>query len=314
MERFADTLTQLSIDEAILDYLLYTAIKSLLTYIQSAITGGLDSNNQEKIELPLQLVDCEIVIPYIYGTSVSDCLYDLAFLIMFRCMHPEFHASPELQFRLRLLKYATHSANRFAPSYATPTTSATQALRDRNHERAEASSYYNRLPNDLNADTLAASLSPSFSGSDTTTHANHLLAVSSTTAPVSSPNVNSTTNLLDTLPEFMAISASKAMLDARNITETWMRLAAGYMTHAFMEQVLVCGNKGLGPLLEAFAWGFDEFSNAGNGSDEENINVMFLGEDGTLDGWDDLREAHIRAVSACMGNSGLIAYRLICMA
>lgn len=67
MERFADTLTQLSIDEAILDYLLYTAIKSLLTYIQSAITGGLDSNNQEKIELPLQLVDCEIIIPYIYG-------------------------------------------------------------------------------------------------------------------------------------------------------------------------------------------------------------------------------------------------------
>lgn len=134
MERFADTLTQLSIDEAILDYLLYTAIKSLLTYIQSAITGGLDSNNQEKIELPLQLVDCEIVIPYIYGTSVSDCLYDLAFLIMFRCMHPEFHASPELQFRLRLLKYATHSANRFAPSYATPTASATQALRDRDRK------------------------------------------------------------------------------------------------------------------------------------------------------------------------------------
>lgn len=297
MERLADSLTQLSIDEAILDYLLYTAIKSLLAYIQSAITGGLDSNNQGKIELPLQLVDCEIFIPYMYNASVSDCLYDLAFLLMFRCMHPEYHASPELQFRLRLLKYATHSANRFAPSYATPTASATQALRDRHHERAEASSYYNRLPNDLNADTLAASL-----------------VVSSTTAPVSSPNVNSTANLLDTLPEFMALSASKAMLDARNITETWMRLATGYMSHAFMEQVLACGNVGLGPLLEAFAWGFDEVSNAVDGSDEENINIMFLGEDGTLEGWDDLREAHIRAVSACMRNSGLIAYRLICMA
>ena len=315
MERFADTLTQLSIDEAILDYLLYTAIKSLLAYIQSAITGGLDSNNQKRIELPLQLVDCGIVLPYMYNASVSDCLYDLAFLLMFRCMHPEYHASPELQFRLRLLKYATHSANRFAPSYATPTASATQALRDRHHEQAEASSYYNRLPKDLNADTLAASLSPSFSGSDTTTtSAKYLLAISSTTAPVSSPNINSTTTLLDTLPEFMALSASKAMLDARNITETWMRLAAGYMSHAFMEQVLVCGNAGLGSLLEAFAWGFDEFSSAVDGSDEENINVMFLGEDGTLEGWDNLREAHIRAVSGFMGSSGLIAYRLICIA
>lgn len=84
-----------------------------------------------------------------------------------------------------------------------------------------------------------------------------------------------------------------------------MRLAAGYMSHAFIEQVLLCGNSGLSPLLEAFAWGFDEFSNAVDGSDEENINVMFLGEDGTLEGWDDLREAHIRAVSACMGSSGL---------
>lgn len=63
LERCADTLTQLSIDEAILDYLLYTAIKSLLAYIRSAITGGPDSKNQQKIELPLQLVDCEIFIP-----------------------------------------------------------------------------------------------------------------------------------------------------------------------------------------------------------------------------------------------------------
>lgn len=60
LELRADILTQLSIDEAILDYLLYSAIKSLLTYIQSAINGGLDA---EKIELPLQLVDCKISIP-----------------------------------------------------------------------------------------------------------------------------------------------------------------------------------------------------------------------------------------------------------
>lgn len=214
-------------------------------------------------------------------------------------MHPEYHASPELQFRLRLLKYATHSANRFASSYASPTASATQALRDRHRKRAEASPYYNRLPDNLNTQSLAASFSPSFSKSDTS-QAENSLVINSHTGPDSTSDSKSKTTLLDTLPEFMAISASMTMLGARNITETWMRLAAGYMSHAFMEQVLACGNVGLGPLLEAFAWGFDEVSNAADGSDEENVNIMFLGEDGTLKGWDDLREAHIRAVSACM--------------
>lgn len=56
----ADILTQLSIDEAILDYLLYSAIRSLLAFIQSTINGVLEA---EKIELPLQLVDCKIFIP-----------------------------------------------------------------------------------------------------------------------------------------------------------------------------------------------------------------------------------------------------------
>lgn len=228
-------------------------------------------------------------------------------------MHPEYHASPELQFRLRLLKYATHSANRFGSSYASPTASATQALRDRHRKRAEASPYYNRLPDNLNMDTLAASFSPSFSKSDTT-HEKIMIVVSSPTVPVLTPEAKSKTTLLDTLPEFMAISASMIMLDARNITETWMRLAAGYMSHSFMEQVLASGNVGLGPLLEAFAWGYDEFSNAADGSDEENINAMFLGREGTLNGWDDLREAHIRAVSACMENSTFMSYKLICMA
>lgn len=224
-------------------------------------------------------------------------------------MHPEYHASPELQLRLRLLQYATNSANRFGSSYASPTASATQALRDRHRKRAEASPYYNRLPDNLNMDTLAAPFSPSFFKSDTTRE-KHSIVVSSPTIPDLSPEAKSKTTLLDTLPEFMAISASMIMLDARSITETWMRLAAGYMSHAFMEQVLARGNVGLDPLLEAFAWGYDEFSNAADGSDEENINVMFLGGEGTLKGWEGLREAHIRAVSSCMENSTFMSYKL----
>lgn len=59
MEKCADPLTQLQIDEAILDYLLYTAIKAILGHLQSAILG-LESKDNDKIDFPLQLVDCEI--------------------------------------------------------------------------------------------------------------------------------------------------------------------------------------------------------------------------------------------------------------
>lgn len=60
---------QLQIDEAIVDYLLYTAIKALLRHLQSAIQG-LVSKDHDKIEVPLQLVDCEIS-KFLYQRSLS---------------------------------------------------------------------------------------------------------------------------------------------------------------------------------------------------------------------------------------------------
>lgn len=59
MERCANPLTQLQIDEAILDYLLYTAINAVLGRLESVILG-LESKDNDKIGFPLQLVDCAI--------------------------------------------------------------------------------------------------------------------------------------------------------------------------------------------------------------------------------------------------------------
>ena len=59
MERCADPALQLPIDEAILDYLLYTAIKAQLEHLQSVISGSLGSD-QTAVKLSLELVECEI--------------------------------------------------------------------------------------------------------------------------------------------------------------------------------------------------------------------------------------------------------------
>ncbi len=194
-------------------------------------------------------------------------------------MHPDYHASAYLQFRLRLLRYTALYANRFAPSRAAPTASALQAMQKKHHVRAMASPYHSRLPRDLEDVNLVVSEQEA------------LTLVDSKHSYLPSPS------LLDTLPEFIALSAAKGMLEGSNITDFWMKLAVGYMTHAVVEQILVFGNPGIGPLRDAFAWGFDENSTVEDGSEELQINAMFMGENGTVDGWDDLREVHIRAVS-----------------
>ncbi|KAL8798517.1 MAG: hypothetical protein Q9182_006606 [Xanthomendoza sp. 2 TL-2023] len=90
MDRKADRQTQLMIDEAILDYLLYTAINSLLR--------PLDHNSVQKshAHLPLHLVDCERVV---------NPAPAIAFIPMFRSLHHDHIAPVEIRFRLRLLRF-----------------------------------------------------------------------------------------------------------------------------------------------------------------------------------------------------------------
>lgn len=103
---------------------------------------------------------------------------------------------------------------------------------------------------------------------------------------------------MDTLPHFMALSAAQLMLQGSHITDIWMKLAAGYMTHAVMEQYFVRGEHGNDVIRRAFAWGFDEGSIAEEGSDECQINAMFFDEDNDkqVEGWEETRINHVNAV------------------
>lgn len=103
-------------------------------------------------------------------------------------------------------------------------------------------------------------------------------------------------SLLDTLPLFMALSASQNAMQATSITETWMQLAAGYMAQAVIEQYLVYGSQRPETLQECFAWGFDAECGTEEGSEQWQVNAMFWDEDGSVPDWDPIRDAHIHAV------------------
>ncbi|KAK0516897.1 hypothetical protein JMJ35_000052 [Cladonia borealis] len=105
------------------------------------------------------------------------------------------------------------------------------------------------------------------------------------------------TSLLDSLPSFMALSAVfQTTTNQTTITDTWMRLAAGFMAQAVIEQYLIYGSTGDEVLQEAFAWGFDAECTAEEGSDEWEINAMFWGEDQVVPRWEEIRDAHMQAL------------------
>lgn len=103
-------------------------------------------------------------------------------------------------------------------------------------------------------------------------------------------------SLLDTLPLFMALSASQNAMQSSSITKTWMQLAAGYMAQAVIEQYLVYGSPRPETLQESFAWGFDPECGAEEGSEQWQVNAMFWDEDGSIPDWDPIRDEHIHAV------------------
>lgn len=104
-------------------------------------------------------------------------------------------------------------------------------------------------------------------------------------------------SLLDTLPSFMALSAAANVMQESKITDTWMRLAAGYMAQAVIEQYLLYGSRSNKILKEAFAWGFDTATMAEEGSENWAVNAMFLDEEAEFDSWQMIRDEHMRAVS-----------------
>lgn len=98
MDREADPPTQLMIDEAILDYLIYTAIRRILES-----PGNTTAFSDDRTDLPLEMVGCKdmgSMLSLELSTKIST-----AFLPMFKCLHPDHDAPVEIRFRLRLLRF-----------------------------------------------------------------------------------------------------------------------------------------------------------------------------------------------------------------
>lgn len=96
---------------------------------------------------------------------------------------------------------------------------------------------------------------------------------------------------------FLALSAAQNSLQESTITELWMRLAAGYMAHAYAEQVLSFHDTRSGLLEEIFHWSFDPSWATEQGSDEGMIKAMFNADKDIIRLWEDIKGEHVRAVS-----------------
>lgn len=208
-------------------------------------------------------------------------------------MHPNHHGSVELRLRLQLLKFMSLFVNHFKPSMTTPSRLALQGIRKQHYQQARLSHMYKNLPHDLDMAPLI--------GLPTTPKLNSIADDENSLAfqaPLNSIKKPDSPSLLDSLPEFMALcAADHVILQGTQVTNVWMRLAADYMAQAVIEQFLVYGVQEIGVLHQAFSYGFDGESVAEEDSDEFLINALFFGEDKQVEGWDTIRDEHIRAVS-----------------
>ncbi|KAL8832411.1 MAG: hypothetical protein Q9191_000283 [Dirinaria sp. TL-2023a] len=213
-----------------------------------------------------------------------------AFLAMFRSMHPGQCGSTELSFRLRLLRFTAMFTSRFTPkSPIDPPITELLKLRRQNKQRADAFHHGKDMRDMLDSENVGAS--------------EQRLTASEREGETLMNNYRASGDfsLLDTLPNFMSLSAAQSVLQDRPITDIWMRLAAGYMAHSALEQCLKHDVPLSNALEEAFAWGFDPESTAEEGSDEWQVNAMFLGEDDEIFGWSEIRNEHMRTLKPPSG-------------
>ncbi len=202
---------------------------------------------------------------------------------MFKIMHPGYHGDVDLEFRLRLLKFTVLFAKRNVTSSIRPLRSLRLLRNIRLKRQGQVKTFIFREDGSGSEDIpdLTEYLAPE--------DAMHIQHKSQDFAPLIS--------LMDTLPMFMSLSAAASSMHESTITDDWMTLAAGYMAQAVAEQYLVYKSPRSELLREAFAWGFDAECAAEEGTDEWMINVMFLGEDEKVAGWEQIRDEHMHHVS-----------------
>ena len=276
----ANNSTQLDIDHEILDYLLYKAIKALLT--GEGTMERKDNGTVKQIDghsLCLQMVDCTSFLLCGYCSGSSHHLS--AFLRIFRFIHPNQPATTDIQFRLRLLRFTSMFTARFALTSIEPPPTRLRRVR---WQTKENTNEFDRTSNPWHVGELGVMNREASKRNKTQ-------------KPQSLYPASGEISLLDTLPSFMALSAAQSVLQDRPITDIWMRLAAGFMAHAALEQHLVYGVPLSDAIRVAFAWGFDAESTAQEGSDDWQINAMFLGQDEEVLGWNEIKDEHMEAVS-----------------
>ena len=219
-----------------------------------------------------------------------------AFFTTFCAMHPGYHASLDSRFRLRLLKFTAMFTKRSAPGEAALPGPVLQDLRHRRQKQAISFRSGNTDFAALEFPDLNEYLAPLDNIEAKKERTDHGITTGnqrSETHALFQPAIP----LLDTIPLFMAVSAAQISMQEGTITDTWMRLAAGYMAQAVAEQYLIYGSQCQEMLQEAFSWGFDPDCKAEEGSDDFQINAMFWGVDAVVDGWDRIRDEHAQAVS-----------------
>lgn len=219
-----------------------------------------------------------------------------AFFSIFRAIHPEHHSSLDFQFRLRLLKFTVMFTKRSAPVGTVFPGPVLQNLRHRRQEQATAFRSGDNDSAALDLPDLTEYLAPLNVMEIKQERVGHE-STGGKKRPENHDHFPPAISLLDTIPPFMAVSAAQISMQEGTITETWMRLAAGYMAQAVAEQYLVYGSQRQQVLQEAFSWGFDPECRAEEGSDEFQINAMFWGVDAVVEGWDRIRDEHTQAVS-----------------
>ncbi|KAL9099410.1 MAG: hypothetical protein Q9163_005082 [Psora crenata] len=283
--RRADPAILADVNTAILDYLMYAAMKALLGDLCALQQSNLEMLPlHRRANVPLQLIE--------------------SFLIISNPMHTAYHQDQNLQFRMRLLKFSALFAQWKHPLHLWMTPEDVQEFR--RTPLVQSNAFRSGKWEETNSDLLK--LRKHLASPGETMHIKQEMVDSTThnTTPYQDDEQPSGSNqlppisLLDLLPHFMALSAAQIALQGHlRITDTWMRLAAAYMIQAVAEQYLVYDSARSDVLYKTFAWGFDEDTTAEEGTDDYFINVMFWDEEaeGPNARWEEIRDQHIRGVS-----------------
>ena len=225
-----------------------------------------------------------------------------AFLQVFKANHPTHVTTAEIKFRLKLLQYTTLFTQRFERSPATPSRADLKEIRSRSQHRSAL-----HLPNPIvaaelgiadDSDELSDKFAHSISRRDVQRRRQRILAnqhVPGSTGFYGSPDCPS---LLDTLEEFMKVSAAVATTPGdQTVSTDWMHLAAHYMLQAALEMYLVWGDSSNSIRRVSFAWGHYQPIRDGETEDDKRINDMFWGIHGEFeDEWRGIEAQYLQLV------------------